>query len=100
MQGWDAATGHTPELVKTAEVTFDCCGSGLEYRNGTLEEYTNPNEADRKWSDDNKVEFKASSACFNHSSVECLTCYKHIEDKVWGDQLNLNYFTTKLPIVD
>ena len=82
-QGWDVAVVQTPKLVKSAEETFDCCGSGLkEYENGTLGRYTNPSEEDKKWSDEQGVVFKEGGKCANHSSVECITCYKKIEDKV------------------
>ena len=70
-------------MVENAEVTFDCCGSGLkENENGTLETYTNPNEKDKAWSDEHNVVFKDGSHCANHSSVDCVTCYRAIEDKV------------------
>ena len=76
------ATHQTQELVKSAESTFDCCGLGLQDVNGTLETYPNPNEVDKKWSDDNKVDFKEDSNCFNHTSPNCLTCFTKIEEKV------------------
>jgi len=63
-------------------LTFDCCGSGLEDKNGTLVIYKNPNDEDKKWSDDNEVNFEEGSKCSNHSSLECLTCYTKIEEKV------------------
>ena len=63
-------------------MTFDCCGSGLEDKNGTLVIYKNPNDEDKKWSEDNEVNFEEGSKCSNHSSLECLTCYTKIEEKV------------------
>ena len=82
-QGWNAAISQTPNLVKNAEVTFDCCGSGLKKDdNGALVTYRNPNDLDKKWSEDNKVNFGQDAKCFNHTSVECLTCYTKIEEKV------------------
>jgi len=79
-KGWDTAALHTPNIVKNAEETFDCCGSGLEYVNGTLTPYTNPTADDVKWSELHKVNFKED--CVNHTAIACKTCYKRIEGKV------------------
>ena len=44
------------------------------------------------WSDANNVVFKEGSACANHSSPECFTCFKRIEEKVGGDKFKSELF--------
>ena len=70
-------------LVIEAERTFDCCGVGLNQTDdGGFKVYNSPNEADKKWSDDNKVFEGTDLVCKDHNSTNCFTCYKKIQPKV------------------
>jgi len=82
LRAWKAAETKTPSVIAQAEVTFDCCGVGLD---DNLTAYTKPTDEDIKWSEDNEV-FKdyPDKKCYEHksNSSTCETCFSMINEKV------------------
>jgi len=82
LSAWNAAEKNSPSIIVQAELTFDCCGVGL---NDDMTIYPTPTEADIKWTEDKEV-FKEhpDKNCFHHNSntTTCHTCFSLINDKV------------------
>lgn len=84
---WDKSLTSSPSLVAQAELSFDCCGLGLNVTDGKTV-YTKPTKEDMEWTNANKVFDNHPNAQCHHDkgSIEppanCYTCYSLISDKV------------------
>jgi len=82
---WQKSMKSSPSLVAQAELTFDCCGLGVDEKD---EIYPRPTTEDMAWTNTHGVfDNHPGAACFhakNSTDVpdKCYTCYSLISDKV------------------
>ena len=75
----------SPSLVAQAELTFDCCGLGVDEKDDI---YTKPTAEDMAWTNTHGVfDNHPTAQCYhekNSTAVpdKCYTCYSLISDKV------------------